>query len=233
MAQINRVRLPDGRVVRPTEWSSTPLFSTVEIDNAASIAPLEAFSYGIGGTVPGSPGPRRANFRDTNMDGDGGILPENQELLLYSIMIEFYQHVSSAADYRNGNDNLVPDPPHVSAENMGRIQRDMRLILRIANTKEYAAHPLGLFPAAMGVHPYLGAATNADANAIHIGRNGGVDICENRRFATPHRVAPGEALEATLEAPSGSVTGLDFGADADARVRARIYFDGYRKRPVA
>jgi hypothetical protein len=234
MAQIHKVRLPDGRTVRPTEWSSTPLYSTVEIAEGA-LTPLQGFSYGVGGEVPGSVGPRRSNARDTNMNGEGGVLQENEELLLHSIMVEFFAAPSVAADFIANADAGQPTPPEVSARNIARIQRDTRLVLRIANTKEYAAHPVGFFPAGMGTEITNGAARLVAADSpILSGSNGGVNSYDNREFATPHHVGPGEAFEITLDFPFGSVTGLDMGDDStDGRIRARIYADGYRRRPVA
>lgn len=232
MAQINKIRLPNGRVVRPTEWSSTPLYSSVEIASGA-ITPLQAFSYGVGGSVPGSVGPRNASLGDTNMQGSGAILPENEELLLYTMGVEFFQNAADRADFFNGAEVGTPDPPEVSARNLVRVQRDTLLELRIADTKAYMNHPVGFFPAAMGICPTSGAATNEDGAAIFGAQNGGPNAYDMRKLATPHQIKPGEALSVTLKFPSGQVTGLAFGADTDARIRARIYLGGYRRRPVA
>lgn len=232
MSQVYKVRLPDGTTVRPTEWSSTPFYSTVEF-GTGNQTPLHAFSYGVGGPVPGSVGPRRSTDMDTNLDGSGSIMPENQELLLFSIMTSFFQRMSNQTNFFNGADIYAPDPPLVSAANLARIQHDVLLKLAIADTKDYADHPVGFFPAAMGVHMTLGAAQSQNNASMHAAFNGGVNCYENRRFATPHRVGPGEAFEIILEFPTGSVSGLDFGADTGARIIARIYADGYRKRPVA
>jgi hypothetical protein len=234
MAQIYKVRLPDGRVVRPTEWSSTPLWSTVEVA-AGPVNELQAFSYADGGTVPGSVGPRRANSADTNFRGDGAVLQENEELLLYSIQVEVFQTFADLSDYYSGNDAWAPIPPEVSATNLGRFDRDTQLVLRIADTKRYVDHPVGFFPAAMGTTQINGAARNTAVvpNAILAANHGGSNSYDNRRFATPHHVAPGEAFEITLEFPQGQVNGLNFGLDTDARMRVRIYAAGYRRRPVA
>jgi len=234
MAQIDKVRLPDGRVMRPTEWSSTPLYSTVEIDDGA-ITPLQAFSYGLGGDVPGSVGPRKATEVDTNLQGDGSVLSENTELLLFSIMVEFFTHVD-AADLAAFNLNLeagAPPPPFISALNMGRIQRDTQLVMRIANTKRYMDHPVGFFPAAMGVAHTIGAADNGANLPFVVGGNGGPNVYDNREFATPHHVGGGEAFEITLEFPNGQVNALNLSGVANVRIRARIYCDGFRRRPVA
>jgi hypothetical protein len=235
--QIHKVRLPDGRIVRPTEWSSSPLYSTVEIaGGGAALVPLSGFAYGLGGSVPGSVGPRGSTLVDTNVSGEGGVLPENQELLLYSIMVELFQVVVSRANYVAAGSTFKPDAPEVLAANVSRFQRDTLLELRIANTKEYMSHPVGFFPQAMGVHSYNGQYQNNEGNGPLVGTNGGVNIYEGMSFATPHRVLPGEAFEIRLLFPSGTINtfgNLDFGNDASARLAGRIYADGYRMRPVA
>ena len=148
MAQIWKVRLPDGRIVRPTEWSSTPLWSTVELGTGAQ-TPLIAFSYGRGGDVPGSLGPRKSTLSDTNLRGDGDIMPENEELLIYSVLAELYMIVATPViptGFFVGNDPGCPDPPMVGLRNMLRVQRDVNLVLSIAETKNYYNTPLSWFP---------------------------------------------------------------------------------------
>lgn len=233
--QVHKVRLPDGRIVRPTEWSSTPLYSAVEIaGNGAALTPLIAYSYGIGGQVPGSVNQRKSTIQETNMSGAGGILPENQELLLFSIMVELIMHESDTDAFFAGAGAGEPPPPLVGARNVLRVQRDTLLVMRIANTKRYIDHPLSFFPAAMGIDMVLGAARNQQAGqAFLAASNGGVNCFDAMEFATPHNVRPGEAYEVTLDFPNGTINGLNFGNDNDCRLAARIYSDGYRMRPVA
>jgi hypothetical protein len=90
MAQITKVRLPDGRTLTPGDWTSAePLYSTVEV-GAGAYTTLHAFSYAVGGDVPGSVGPRKSNLSDTNLQGQGAQLPENEELIIYSMMVEAF-----------------------------------------------------------------------------------------------------------------------------------------------
>lgn len=230
--QLPRIRLPSGQEVAPEDWKRSPLWSTVEINDGA-ITSLRAFSYGKGGDVPGSVGPRKANESDTNYIGGGGTLPANQELFIFSIRCHFETIVSSVSNYQTGNDTGVPDPPAVSPFNILRLQRFTQLVLRIANTKAWTDHPVGFFPAGMGVHHVMGAADNAAGNPPFIGHNGGTCVYDNRRLATAYQVKGGEALEVGLEFPSGQVTGLNLGSDASARIRAKIYLECLRKDPVA
>ena len=71
MAQIFKIRTPDGDVVTPGDWTGAePLWSTIEISEG-NFQKQVAFSYGIGApSVPGSVGPRKATDADTNLEGE-------------------------------------------------------------------------------------------------------------------------------------------------------------------
>lgn len=235
MAHIDKVRTASGDVIRPVEWSSTPYWSTVEVDDGP-VETLAAYSYGIGGDVPGSVGPRKATKRDTNLKGDGGVIQEQNELLLYTIQAEVTMttDLAGSADYF-ANEEFQPDFPFVSGPNMKRLQRDVMLELRIASTKAYIEQPLGFFSAALGQDISTGATdrTNTAAGTGYIvGQNGSPQTYDNRQFATPHHVAAGEAFAINLKFPFGEVRNLNFGDDDNARARVRIYAGGYRRRPV-
>lgn len=249
--QALSIRLANGDVVNPTDWTSSPYYTTVEISNGTSLQPLPGFSYGENGLVPGSPGPRRATIRDTNFQGAGGTLMENEEMLIFSVQIELYQIVSDAATFYDGSqEDWQPDAPEVSGTNVMRVQRSTYCRLKIANTKTYSEETLAWYAAGQGVHRSPGAQRSQwslYANGSLVGYNGGVSVGDQRQFATPHHVNGGEALEFTLEFPYGSiveplsaVTGstvaasrLNFGTDNDARIRAVISAIGPRRRPVA
>lgn len=252
MVQAIKVRLPDGRVVSPSDWTSAPLFSTVEV-GTGNQQPLPAFSYGEQGQVPGSVGPRNATQRDTNMQGQGGILQENEEVLMYALQVEVIQTYTNLTDFFNGNDTFCPDPPEVSATNLLKLQRSTLLRVKIANTKDYGVMPLSFFSGAQGIQRTTGSTRRQGAasdytNGVFTGYNGGVSVMDQREWATPHHIGPGEAFEATLEFPYGAVTeplpttagqvtaagsALNFGADTNARLRVCIYVIGPRRRPVA
>lgn len=230
MAQLVSVKLPDGREYRPGDWTTAePLYSTVEVGpNAFPV--LTAFSYSFGGTVPGSVGPREALITDTNLEGEGNRLPENEELIVYNLSVEVFK------DGVEDDPTLFPDPenPEVPLPDMLRLQRDLLVIFRIANVKEYTRAPLGYFPAGTGVS-YLtsGSVSRATAGASGTARanNGGTSPMDMRRLATPLHVAGGETLSVDIKAGPGSVQNLNLAAAA--RMRLRIYLDGYRRRPVA
>jgi len=235
MAQLWKVRLPDGRTLTPGDWTSAePLYSTVEIGQGP-FPILTAFSYGRGsGEVPGSPGPRSATLGDTNLEGEGARLPENEELIAYSLSIEAFQIG------RTGEDALpVSDPPDVSLLNMLRLQRDLLVITRIAYVKEYTRAPLGIFPASTGVFQANSGArseSSGGADGYVSANNGSPDVSGSRPFASPLYVAGGESIAVDLRPGPGQVVDLNC-ANAEnnpaGRVRLRIYFEGYRRRPVA
>jgi hypothetical protein len=251
MVQAIKVRLPDGRTVSPSDWTSAPLFSTIEISNAANLQPIPAFSYGEGGVVPGSVGPRNATQADTNMQGQGGILQENEEVFLYALQIEVFQIASNTTNFFTNQEAFAPDPPEVSATNLLDFQRSTLVRIKIANTKDYGVNPVSFYGAAMGVHRTTGATraqgpTSTYTNGVFVGYHGGVNVFDQREIATPHHVGPGEAFEVNFEFPYGSIieplpvtagqvvaSPVNFGTDTDARLRVRVYCIGPRRRPVA
>lgn len=240
MSQLDKIRLADGRVLRPGDWTQTPLYSTVHIATG-SISGVSAFSYGKGGGVPGSYSstghPRQSTLADTNMEGSGGVLAENEALLIYGLSIELLQTVSSRSNFFTSNElGITPDPPLVALTNVMRVQRDTLIRMKIAATKDYLAVPLAFLPAARGVQLTLGSARSEGSGygeGFVAGSNGCVSEGTHRRLATPQEVNPGEAFEVAFEFPSGSVAGLDFGNDSNARIAARVFTRGLRMRPVA
>lgn len=240
MGQIWKLRTPDGNVVTPGDWTGAePLFSTVEF-NEGAIPRLTAFSYGKGApAVPGSIGPRQADEADTNLEGEGGRLPENEELICYNIAIEVFAIGGPGDDPAD----IWPqsDPPEVSLLNMLRLQRDMVVSFRIAAVdKVYIKAPLSYFPASMGVYGWNnGARTELSAGqeGFVSASNGSVNADDIRILATPLRVKGGETFGVDFQAGPGSIGGLNVnrqvGATTAGRLRCRTYLDGYRRRPVA
>ncbi len=235
MAQLWKIRLPDGRTLTPGDWTSAePLYSTVEI-GVGAFPILTAFSSGKGGTVPGSIGPRRSNLADTNLEGEGARLPENEEIIIYQMAIEAF-HIAGQSE----TDALPPiDPPDVSLLNMLRLQRDLLIVTRIAYVKEYTRAPMGIFPASTGTRQYNSAARSlitAGVSGYVAANNGGESVCDARFFASPLYVAGGESIAVDFKPGPGSIVGLDaettVGAD-DGRLRLRVLWEGYRRRPVA
>lgn len=230
MAQVWKVRLPDGRTLIPGDWTSAePLYSTIEIGSAA-FSVLTAFSYGQGGSVPGSVGPRDSNLADTNLQGEGARLPENEELICYNLAIEIFKIGDTSES------TLLANAPDVSLFDMLRLQRDLYAVFRIAFVKEYTHSPISYFPASTGVYQYNGASSvqvNAAADVPWVASNNGMpNAYDVRTFASPLYAAGGESIAVDIKAGSGQVDSLaDLGTDD--RYRFRIFLDGYRRRPVA
>lgn len=231
MAQVWKVRLPDGRVVTPGEWTSAePLYSTVEI-GAGGFPVLTAFSYGRGGTVPGSVGPRQSTLIDTNLQGEGNRLPENEELVCFNLGVELFKQGAALSVARFPD----ADNPHVPLTDMLRAQRDLVVTFKIAAVKNYTHSPLGYWPAGTGlVSLYSGGRSQVSGGAPNgeVPANNGNPTVEGRReLASPLYVAGGESLGVDFEAGPGLIQNLNLAANA--RLRLRTFLDGYRRRPVA
>ena len=231
MAQIWKVRLPSGDVVTPGEWTTAePLYSTIEI-GAGSFPVLTAYSYGRGGTVPGSVGPRQSTLIDTNLNGEGNRLPENEELVVYTIGVSIFKTGVSASVARFPD----ADNPHVPLDDMLRLQRDVIMRFRIAAVKNYTDSTISYWPGGMGVASmYSGGrsfVSGAAANGEVVAVNGSPSVDGRRELASPLYVAGGESFGVEFRPGPGQVNNLNLAAAA--RYRLRVYMDGYRRRPVA
>lgn len=231
MAQIDKVILPNGNVVIPGEWTmAVPLYSTVELAAGPLQNPV-AFSYGRGGVVPGSVGPRQSDISDTNLFGEGGKLPENEQIVIRAIGVEVTK-LGPALDVTRFPDCDVPGVP---LTDMLRIQRDLVMQLVIAGVKQYTNSPVSYWPAGTGIYYTIsggrsfvsGPAANGEVPA-----NNGYPSTESmRELASPLQIAGGEAFGVTFVAGPGQVTNLNLAANS--RIRLRVYLDGERRRPVA
>lgn len=236
---IQRINLPDGTTVRPDDWVTTePLYSTVEI-NQGPISTLNAFSYGVGGEVPGSPGPRAASWADTNLQGTGGKLPENEDLRIFSIQIQPW--FAGDGGVLPTNERLavgLNDGGLLDAPTVARLQRDLLIALPIAGLKNYIRQPLGFFPESGGtlhppfLNPALYDGQSPNPGQILVGYNGKPTTTNKRVLASPITIAAGEAFSVDVECPTGQVRGLRFNNPND-RIRLRISLDSQRRRPVA
>lgn len=239
MAQIFKIRTPDGNVVTPGDWTGAePLFSVVEVDEGA-LTILTAFSYGVGNTdVPGSIGPRRSTQADTNLEGEGNRLPENEELIIFNLAVEVFA-IGGPGD---STADTIPqsDPPEVSLLNMLRLQRDMLMTIRIASVnKRYIEAPIGYFPASTGVLNYTAGARSdlSSGTEGYISANNGSHQADDvRELSSPLRVKGGETFGVDFLPGPGQIVGLNVENDntvTEGRLRLRTFLDGYRRRPVA
>jgi hypothetical protein len=239
MAQVRELVLPNGKKYVPSDWTSAePLWSTVEI-GVGPFPQLNAFSYGIGAPeVPGSIGPRRSTICDTNLEGAGSKLPENEELITYNLAIELFK-LGTAADVAYFPD---ADNPDVPLPDMLRLQQSILVVYQIAAIKEYTRQPLSYFPQGMGTaYNFSGGLTRVSGGLTGtvVATNGSPSPADVRTFASPLYVAGGEAFTVEFTAGPGSVPGLNLsGPDpvppqVEGRIRIRVYLDGLRRRPVA
>lgn len=238
MGQLFKVRAPNGDVYSPGDWTGAePLWSTVEVAEG-SIQPLPAYSYGKGAAaVPGSIGPRKANDADTNLEGEGGRLPENEEIIIFNIACEVFT-IGAGGD---STEDEIPqsDPPEVTALNLLRLQRDMLVTLRIASVnKRYIEAPIGYFPASTGVKQYTSGARSEvsdGASGYVSANNGSHNAHEIRELSSPLRIRGGETFSLDFIPGPGSIEQLNV-VDTNntaGRLRIRSFLDGYRRRPVA
>lgn len=231
MAQLWKVRLPNGNILTPGDWTAAePLWSVVEV-RAGAFPLLTAFSYSRGGTVPGSIGPRDAIATDTNLQGEGNRLPENEELICFNLGVEVFKQGPAASV------DAFPDAdePGVPLPDMLRLQRDLVVEFKIAAVKDYTNAPLSYWPAGTGVASlYSGGRTRVSGGAATgevVSYNGGVSRQDQREFASPLYVAGGESLSVDFRPARGEIQNLNLAANS--RMYLRTYLDGYRRRPVA
>lgn len=231
MAQIYKIRFPDGQVVTPGEWTSAvPLYSTVEIGPTA-FPVVTAFSYSAGGTVPGSVGPRPATETDTNLQGEGNRLPENEDLICQAIGISIFKRGLAASVDRFPD----CDEPEVPLPDVLRALRDLTVQFKIAAVKEYTHSPIGYWPAGVGVAHVISGGRSFVSAAAPNGQvpayNGTPEVGARRELASPLYVAGGESLSLDFRAGPGRVINLNLAATS--RLVLRTYLDGIRRRPVA
>jgi hypothetical protein len=179
---------------------------------------------------------------DTNLEGEGNRLPENEELICFTIGVEAFKTGAKT------NDDRFPDAdsPNMPLDDMLRLQRDSIVEFKIAAVKLYTSSPLSYWPAGTGVHYYFsGGRSRVSAGAPTgeiLGNNGDPAVTGARHLASPLYVAGGESMSVDIKAGPGQVNGLFSNENEDnangvtlsnARARLRIYLDGYRRRPVA
>lgn len=242
MSQLYNIRLPNGDNVVPGDFTTAePLYSTVEVAPGAFTV-LSAFSYGRGGDVPGSAGPRVSNYADTNLEGEGSRIPENEELFIYSLAVEVF--LIGEEDAAVSAPMPASAAPFISLQNMLRLQRDLLVVTRIgADAKTYTHAPLSYFPAGTGVASTTSAGrvnlTGVLLSGFVDGNNGGYSSFDNRELASPLHVAGGEIFAVDFRPGPGQVTGLNLDQTPSAgtvplgRARLRVFAEGLRRRPIA
>jgi hypothetical protein len=232
MSQLLKIRLPDGRTLTPSDWTTAEgLYSTVELPTG-NISIQEAFTYGIGGTVPGSANNRQSSLIDTNLQGEGARLPENEAMIIQAIAVEVYVIPAPGSTWVTNSNNVIS--PDVGVSNMLAFQRDIITVLTIAAVKEYIRVPVAFLAAGAGPDSGTASGLGADGtNGYVAANNGSTSVKGLRRLASPLSIQGGEAFRLKFIPPTGTISGLYLGGDSGARLRLRAHFLGYHKRPVA
>lgn len=235
MTQLYQIRLPNGCMVAPGDYTAAePLYSTVEVGTAAFTI-LSAFSYGRGGDVPGSVGPRMSNYADTNLEGEGNRLPENEEIFIYALAVEVFM-----LGVEDTPEAIPPaQAPDVSVLNMLRLQRDLFVETRIGtDAKRYTHAPLSWFPGGTGALQWNSGALTPAGTGYFAGNNGMPNTYDSRQFASPLHIAGGETFGVDFKPGPGSVVGLNLdqtppSGTVQGRMRLRTFLEGLRRRPMA
>lgn len=232
MSQLLKIRLPDGRTLTPSDWTTAePLWSTVEIPTG-NISIQEAFTYGIGGVVPGSPNNRQSSLLDTNLQGEGARLPENEAMIIQAIAVEMYIIPGPGDVFTTDDSNAIS--PDVGGQNMLRAQRDLLTVVTIAAVKEYIRVPVSFMAAGSGVDSGTASGLGGDGvNGYVAASNGSTSVKGLRHLASPLFIQGGEAFRVKFIPPRGTIAGLNLGGNPGARLRLRTFLLGYHKRPVA
>lgn len=231
MSQLLKIRLPSGDVVSPADWTTAePVWSTVEL-NAGPLVIQEAFTYGLGGSVPGSPNQRTSTLIDTNLQGEGGRFPENEAMVIQAISVEAYLIAPVGTAFATDDANVVA--PDVGYLNMLRLQRDLIVTVSIASVKEYIRCPLSFLAAGSGIESGTASGLGGDfSNGYIAASNGSTSVKGLRHLASPLFIQGGEAFRLRYIPPRGQVAGLSL-PTSGSRIRLRAFLHGYHKRPVA
>lgn len=236
MTQLYQIRLPNGCMVAPGDYTAAePLYSTIEVAPGAFTI-LSAFSYGRGGDVPGSVGPRASNYADTNLEGEGNRLPENEEIFIYSLAIEVFM-----LGVEDTNEAIPPaQAPDMSLLNMLRLQRDLFVETRIGtDAKRYTHAPMSWFPGGTGAYQWNAGALTPAGTGYMAGSNGMPNTYDARQLASPLHIDGGETFGVDVKPGPGQVVGLNLdqtppvAGTVQGRARLRIFLEGLRRRPMA
>ena len=240
--QITKIRMPDGSEVAMTDWSSRPLYSTLDLLTGFTDEELRTFSYSHGDPVSASGNMpagalRTASLRDTNISGRSEM-DSTEEFLVYAIKVEFHKFT------RNTGTNVfdvsavgepIPNGPLISLLHN-------RLVLELeASDKAFPQAGLGWFPTGFG--PVLAVAT-PNAGALRTYANSGLQTHEAADImAIPCHIGGTEDYSVLIHnppnGPDQAGTGVvnfpdeSGGTNTDAVAQLRIYLCGLQKRAVA
>lgn len=229
--QITKIRLQDGTEVGLTDWSSRPIYSTIDLLSGFVDEEIRAFSYIESETVASSANlaaaaRRVATLRDTNIDSRSE-LASTEEYMVYSIEVEMSQFVLVGSAFQTSEAGLpTPVGPVVALAHQA-------LVLELeVSEKAFPQMGLGFFGTGFG--PQIMATSAAAARTY---ANNGVPSREAvYEQPIPVHLGGTEDYSIIVHNPGGGAVTFrdDTGAtDLDAILQLRILLCGLHKRPTA
>jgi hypothetical protein len=231
--QITKVRLADGTEVALTDWSSRPIYSTVDLLSGFIDEEIRAFSYIESEQVAASQnlitagGTRNATQTDTNIDSKGE-LAATEEYLVYAIQVEMHQFDFATPDFNITAPGLpCPTGPVVC-------QAQQRLVLELeVSEKAFPQAGLGWFSTGFG--PQI---VSTDAAVTHRTYANNGRPTREAVYEQPIPVHLGGTEDYSVIIHNSGGGAVNFTDDAGVvqaaiALRMRIYLCGLHKRPTA
>jgi hypothetical protein len=173
------IQLPNGQTIRVGDHGDYPLYSAAMLQSDQSVE-AEIFTYRRGATLPGgNTSTVKANKLHTNVP-DAGRMPSSEEMMVFSIAVEFETSVALAA--------------------LKQVMDNVYLELFIDGSKPFVESIVKHHPAGSGIWGF----SNEDA-AYSYG-NGEPHPAANRQLAVPHLIPPDSTYSVTLSEPGGALT---------------------------
>ena len=227
MAGLDVINIPGGLQYDINDYGHYPLWSTHAGIWSAKSQESKAFTYVSGENIPGTTG-RMATELDTNLKSTVGGLGYQEEMLVFSIMVEFPQHPleqNSAGDAGLDPDKLLLYDMQTVTENT--------LFQFVVTEKTYNEGPLTRYPFGGGIWA-VSAVNNHEAV-----NNGSPEHRAQKPLALPIHLQSLESFRSIFKFPYGSVGTLYNVWETIEETKTkigydfRVWLDGIRRRIVA
>ena len=190
-----------------TDFGPYPLWSSA-IYSTTQSSLMTFFQYARGSPKPGAAAGTNGPKLDTNIESAAGPLSASDEMLIWSMRIEFFPSITSSA------------AAAIAIADMRELTYKPYTALYIAISKPASEGPVTFFPQGGGVY---GATTQ---NAAEHWTNGVPAATAGRVYASPHYLGPQTPFRVEQEFP---IAALSLAA---ATTSGRITVDGLRRRAV-
>lgn len=219
MASIDQVSLPGGLSYDINDFGHYPLWSTHAGIVSLAPGPVDAFTYSKGESIPGTAN-RIARELDTNLKASSPGLGYQEEMMIFSIMLELPQ-LPLDQDPEN------PDVDHLLVADFQTIYENT-LFQLLVSEKVYNEGTIGRYPFGGGLW-----AVSA-INGHELMNNGEPTHRAQKPLAIPIHIQALEPFYTTLKFPFGNVGQLINTYDGDTEVGydVRAWLDGIRRRAV-